>query len=97
MVLIEVSRTAVPRHYLMSDTRGYSKKGIPEGEAFILTASANYHGRTMTSLSASTSSQLREGAIQITDYFLVPQKSLECQRTSAANDRFQIVALSCLT
>ena len=40
---------------------GYQVKGIPRGEALILTASANYHGRTMMPLSSSENPKYREG------------------------------------
>ena len=43
---------------------GYQVKGIPRGEALILTASANYHGRTMMPLSSSENPKYREGGSQ---------------------------------
>lgn len=43
----------------------YQKKGIPQGEAWVLTASGNYHGRTMCSLSASTNTKIKEGIARI--------------------------------
>ncbi|KIW64154.1 ornithine-oxo-acid transaminase [Phialophora macrospora] len=39
---------------------GYQKKGIAPDQAWILTASGNYHGRTMTPLSVSTNPNFRE-------------------------------------
>ena len=40
----------------------YQVKGIRAGEAHILTASLNYHGRTMMPLSASENPKFREGS-----------------------------------
>jgi ornithine--oxo-acid transaminase len=44
---------------------GYQVKRIPPGEALILTASANYHGRTMMPLSSSENPKYREGEIDV--------------------------------
>jgi ornithine--oxo-acid transaminase len=38
----------------------YQVKKVPNPSAYIVTATSNYHGRTMTSLSASDSERLRE-------------------------------------
>lgn len=40
---------------------GYRVKGIPEGQAGIIACSNNFHGRTITVLSASTEQDYREG------------------------------------
>jgi ornithine--oxo-acid transaminase len=42
---------------------GYQVKGIAPGEALILTASANYHGRSMMPLSSSENPKYREGTL----------------------------------
>jgi ornithine--oxo-acid transaminase len=40
---------------------GYEKKGIPEGRAEIIVCANNFHGRTITLVSASTEAQYRQG------------------------------------
>jgi ornithine--oxo-acid transaminase len=40
---------------------GYKVKGIPEGQADIITFSGNFHGRTITVVGFSTESQYRDG------------------------------------
>lgn len=40
---------------------GHQVKGIPAGEVLILTASKNYHGRTMLPLSSSENASHTEG------------------------------------
>ncbi|RKP11386.1 ornithine aminotransferase [Piptocephalis cylindrospora] len=40
---------------------GYDKKGIPDGEAIVLSATNNFHGRTMTVISMSTDPSSRGG------------------------------------
>lgn len=40
---------------------GYTKKGIPAGEAKIIVCESNFHGRTITVISASTEESARKG------------------------------------
>ncbi|KAJ3010061.1 ornithine aminotransferase [Thoreauomyces humboldtii] len=40
---------------------GYMKKGIPEGQAFILSATGNFHGRTLGVISMSTDPDSTDG------------------------------------
>jgi ornithine--oxo-acid transaminase len=40
---------------------GYTRKGIPEGQAEVIVCANNFHGRTITILSFSTTAQYREG------------------------------------
>ncbi|HEX2617860.1 MAG TPA: ornithine--oxo-acid transaminase, partial [Flavobacteriales bacterium] len=40
---------------------GYEKKGVPEGQARIIVCSGNFHGRTITIISASTDPDSRGG------------------------------------
>lgn len=39
---------------------GYQKKGIPEGEAIVLSATENFHGRTLAIVSMSTDPEARD-------------------------------------
>lgn len=53
---------------------GYTKKGIPDNQAVIITAKRNFHGRTTTIISASTDPDSRNGfgpfmpGFEIVDY-----------------------------
>ena len=48
---------------------GYQYKGIPSGHAEIIVADENYHGRTVTLISASTREKYREGFAPFTPGF----------------------------
>ena len=49
---------------------GYTKKGIPEGKAEIITCAGNFHGRTISIISFSTDPQYRAGYAPYTPGFL---------------------------
>lgn len=56
---------------------GYTKKGIPPGEAEIIACSNNFHGRTISIISCSTERQYREGFGPLTPGFtIVPYGSV---------------------
>ena len=50
---------------------GYSKKGIPDGQAEIIVCANNFHGRTVTIISASTDPDYRRGFGPFTPGFTV--------------------------
>jgi len=50
---------------------GYTKKGIPEGQAEIIVCEGNFHGRTISVVSFSTEQQYREGFGPFTPGFRV--------------------------
>jgi ornithine--oxo-acid transaminase len=50
---------------------GYTKKGIPDGQAEIIVCANNFHGRTMTMISFSTDEQYRKGFAPFTPGFRV--------------------------
>jgi ornithine--oxo-acid transaminase len=60
---------------------GYSYKGIPEGEAEIITCAGNFHGRTITIISFSTDPQYRAGYAPYTPGFVtIPYGDVEALR-----------------
>ena len=62
---------------------GYTKKGIPEGKAEIVTCAGNFHGRTITIISFSTDPQYRAGYAPYTPGFLtIPYGDVEALRTA---------------
>ena len=50
---------------------GYTKKGIPDGQAEIIVCANNFHGRTVTIISASTDPDYRSGFGPFTPGFVV--------------------------
>ena len=50
---------------------GYTKKGIPAGQAEIIVCANNFHGRTVTIISASTDPDYRDGFGPFTPGFVV--------------------------
>jgi ornithine--oxo-acid transaminase len=50
---------------------GYTKKGIPDGQAEIIVCANNFHGRTVTIISASTDPDYRAGYGPFTPGFVV--------------------------
>ncbi len=50
---------------------GYTKKGIPDGQAEIIVCANNFHGRTVTIISASTDPDYRDGFGPFTPGFTV--------------------------
>jgi len=50
---------------------GYTKKGIPDGQAEIIVCANNFHGRTVTIISASTDPDYRDGFGPFTPGFVV--------------------------
>lgn len=60
---------------------GYQKKGVPEGQAEILAAENNFHGRTTTIVGFSSDAQYREGFGPFTPGFkLIPFGNAEALR-----------------
>ncbi len=49
---------------------GYTVKGVPDGQAEIITCTGNFHGRTITIISFSTEEQYREGFGPLTPGFV---------------------------
>jgi ornithine--oxo-acid transaminase len=49
---------------------GYQVKGIPDGQAEIITCAGNFHGRTLTVISFSTEPQYKEGFAPYTPGFV---------------------------
>jgi len=65
---------------------GYDKKGIPENEAVILVADQNFHGRTITIISASTDPVAKKGFGPFMPGFeVVPYGDLGSLETSLKN------------
>jgi ornithine--oxo-acid transaminase len=50
---------------------GYTRKGIPEGQAEIIACANNFHGRTITAISCSTEPQYKEGFGPLTPGFRI--------------------------
>ena len=50
---------------------GYTRKGIPEGQAEIVACANNFHGRTITVISCSTEPQYKEGFGPLTPGFRI--------------------------
>jgi ornithine--oxo-acid transaminase len=50
---------------------GYTRKGIPEGQAEIIACANNFHGRTITVISCSTDPQYEEGFGPLTPGFRI--------------------------
>ena len=50
---------------------GYTRKGIPEGQAEIIACANNFHGRTITVISCSTEPQYKEGFGPLTPGFRI--------------------------
>jgi ornithine--oxo-acid transaminase len=48
---------------------GYTKKGIPDGQAEIIVCAGNFHGRTLTMISFSSEEQYRKGFAPFTPGF----------------------------
>lgn len=77
---VEANETAIK----LARKWGYTKKGIPDNEAIIVTVKKNFHGRTTTIISASTDPDSRRGfgpfmpGFEIVDYDNIPalEKSL---------------------
>ena len=66
---------------------GYSKKGIPEGIAEIITCAGNFHGRTITIISFSTDPQYRAGYAPYTPGFLtIPYGDVDALRKAIGPD-----------
>lgn len=67
---VEANETAIK----LARKWGYTKKGIPDNQAVIITAKRNFHGRTTTIISASTDPDSRNGfgpfmpGFEIVDY-----------------------------
>ena len=62
---------------------GYQHKGIPEGKAEIIVAENNFHGRTTTIISFSTSPKNREGFGPLTPGFIaVPYGDIEAMKAA---------------
>ncbi|MFQ5461745.1 MAG: ornithine--oxo-acid transaminase [Phycisphaerae bacterium] len=60
---------------------GYTKKGVPDGQAKIICCSENFHGRTTTVVSFSTDPQCRQGFGPFTPGFeIVPYGDIEALR-----------------
>lgn len=57
---------------------GYQKKGIPEGQAILIACEGNFHGRTITIVSASTDSDARADYAPYTPGFeIIPYNDTE--------------------
>lgn len=71
---VEANETAIK----LARKWGYTKKGIPDNEAIIVTVKKNFHGRTTTIISASTDPDSRKGfgpfmpGFEIIDYDNIP-------------------------
>lgn len=71
---VEANETAIK----LARKWGYTKKGIPDNQAVIITAKRNFHGRTTTIISASTDPDSRNGfgpfmpGFEIVDYDNIP-------------------------
>ena len=50
---------------------GYTRKGIPPGQAEVIVCAGNFHGRTITAISCSTEAQYRAGFEPLTPGFRV--------------------------
>jgi len=63
---------------------GYTKKGIPDGQAVIVAAKNNFHGRTTTIISVSTDPSARDGfgpfmpGFEVVDYDRVDVLEIAC-------------------
>lgn len=66
---------------------GYKVKGVPEGQARIITCEDNFHGRTTTIVSFSTDPQCRDGFGPFTPGFdTVPYGDIEALRAAITDD-----------
>jgi len=71
---------------------GYSEKGIPDGEARIITFEGNFHGRTTTIVSFSTDEVARSGYGPYTPGFLtVPYGDLDATRAAVTKNTAAIL------
>jgi ornithine--oxo-acid transaminase len=62
---------------------GYTKKGVPEGQAEIITCEGNFHGRTISIVSFSSDPQYREGFGPYTPGFVtVPYGDMDALRAA---------------
>ncbi len=65
---------------------GYEQKGIPENEAIIVVAENNFHGRTITIISASTDPVARKGFGPFTPGFeVIPYNNIEALKKILSN------------
>lgn len=68
---------------------GYTKKGIPEGKAKILFASHNFHGRTLSVISASTDPTSRTGFGPFIEGFeVIEYNNIEALENALLSDPF---------
>jgi len=71
---------------------GYSEKGIPDGEARIITFEGNFHGRTTTIVSFSTDEVARSGYGPYTPGFVtVPYGDLDATRAAVTKNTAAIL------
>jgi ornithine--oxo-acid transaminase len=62
---------------------GYSVKGVPDGQAEIITCAGNFHGRTLTVISFSTEPEYRDGFAPFTPGFVtIPYGDAEALRAA---------------
>lgn len=67
---------------------GYDEKKIPEGKAKIVFAEGNFHGRTVTVISASTDIHARKGFGPFTEGIVkIPYNNIESLRSLLKKDR----------
>ncbi len=65
---------------------GYDVKGVPDGQAKVITAAENFHGRTLNVISFSTDPSAKNGFGPYMDgYISIPYNDLEALRTSVAD------------
>jgi ornithine--oxo-acid transaminase len=65
---------------------GYQKKGIPEEQAIIIVCSGNFHGRTISLVSASTDPSSRQDFGPFTPgYEVIPYNDVEALKIALAN------------
>lgn len=68
---------------------GYEVKGIPEGKAKIIFASHNFHGRTLSVISASTDPSSRGGfGPYMPGFQIIPYNNIEALENSLMEDPF---------
>jgi len=83
MLPMNTGAEAVETAIKASRTWGYEVKGVPEGEATILVASGNFHGRTTTIVSFSDDDDARRGFAPHTPGFrMVPFGDAEALETA---------------
>lgn len=72
----------------------YQKKGIPQGEAIIIFASGNFHGRTLAVVSASVDPQARKDfGPYMPGYEIIPYNDIDALSNALKNNKVAGVVL----